>query len=230
MHPPKTSEKGWFGFVLVLAMFLADFLPGRVQAQSQPSVISLRPGLLHYTEGKVLLSGAIGQQGRRGKFVHLLAGQRLNTKVGYAELILLPGIFLRQDKNSEIEMLTVKSSGVEFRLISGSIFIDISNNVSKDLLTLQCGISVVRFEKRGLYRCDIRSGKPPSLRVYRGKVSVLVLGQKFYLTSQQSIPVTENSHPPVITKFNSSKKDVFSKWNQSRERSLHPPPPPKPYS
>ena len=199
------------------AVVLAGSLACQLGAQS---VISLRPGLIHYTEGKVLLSGAKGQQGRRGKFVHLRTGQRLSTKGGYAELVLLPGAFLRQDDNSEIEMLSAKSSGVELRLISGSIFVDIAEGTSKDLLTLKCGASVVQFEKRGLYRCDNRPGEAPSLRVYRGKASVSAFGQQFHLKSQRSMPVAQNSQPLLVATFNRSKKDAFAKWNQTRANAI----------
>ena len=199
------------------AFVLAGSLACQLGAQS---VISLRPGLIHYTEGKVLLSGAKGQQGRRGKFVHLRTGQRLSTKGGYAELVLLPGAFLRQDDNSEIEMLSAKSSGVELRLISGSIFVHIAEGTSKDLLTLKCGASVVQFEKRGLYRCDNQPGKAPSLRVYRGKASVSAFGRQFHLESRRSMPVAQDSPPLLVERFNRSKKDAFAKWNQTRANAI----------
>ena len=199
------------------ALVLAGSLPCQLGAQS---VISLRPGLIHYTEGKVLLSGAKGQQGRRGRFVHLRTGQRLSTKGGHAELVLLPGAFLRQDDNSEIEMLSAKSSGVELRLISGSIFVHIADNTSKDLLTLKCGASVVKFEKRGLYRCDDQTGEVPSLRVYRGKASVSAFGQQFYLKSKRSMPVAQDPQPLLVERFNRSKKDAFAKWNQTRANAI----------
>jgi hypothetical protein len=201
----------------VAAFVLAGSLSCPLPAQS---VISLRPGLIHYTEGKVLLSGAKGQQGRRGKFVHLRTGQRLSTKGGYAELVLLPGAFLRQDDNSEIEMLSAKSSGVELRLISGSIFVDIADNTSKDLLTLTCGASLVQFEKRGLYRCDSQPGEAPSLRVYRGKASVSAFGRRFHLKSKRSMPVAKDSQPLLVKTFNPSQKDAFAKWNQTRANAI----------
>ena len=167
-----------------------------------------------------MLSGARGQQGRRGKFVHLRTGQRLSTKGGHAELVLLPGTFLRQDDNSEIEMLAAKSSGVELRLIAGSIFVDIADSDSKGLLTLKCGASVVQFEKRGLYRCDDQPGEAPSLRVYRGKASVSAFGKQFHLRSERSMPVAQDSQPLLVATFNRSEKDAFAKWNQTRANAI----------
>ena len=213
----KTRIESRLSPTMAAALMLAGSLACQLGAQS---VISLRPGLIHYTEGKVLLSGAKGQQGRRGKFVHLRTGQRLSTKGGHAELVLLPGTFLRQDDNSEIEMLSAKNSGVEFRLISGSIFVDIAKGTSKDLLTLKCGASVVQFEKRGLYRCDNQPGKDPSLSVYRGKASVAAFGRQFQLKSERSIPVAQDSQPLLIATFNRSKKDAFAKWNQTRANAI----------
>ncbi len=213
----KTRIESRLSRISAIALVLAGSLPCQLGAQS---VISLRPGLIHYTEGKVLLSGAKGQQGRRGKFVHLRTGQRLSTKGGHAELVLLPGTFLRQDDNSEIEMLSAKNSGVEFRLISGSIFVDIAKGASKDLLTLKCGASIVQFKKRGLYRCDNQPGKDPSLSVYRGKASVAAFGQQFQLRSERSMPVAEDSQPLLVATFNRSKKDAFAKWNQTRANAI----------
>ena len=201
----------------VAAFVLAGSLSCPLPAQS---VISLRPGLIHYTEGKVLLSGAKGQQGRRGKFVHLRTGQRLSTRGGQAELVLLPGTFLRQDDNSEIEMLSAKRSGVDLRLISGSVFVDIADNTSKDLLTLTCGASRVQFEKRGLYRCDHQPGEAPSLRVYRGKASVSAFGRQFHLKSKRSMAVAKDSPPLLVATFNPSQKDAFAKWNQTRANAI----------
>ena len=183
-------------------------------------IISARPGLLHYTEGSVRLSDPRGSQGRAGKIIHVEEGQRLVTKEGRAELLLLPGVFLRQAEHSEIVMVSGDSSDLRARLLTGSIVVDVSDGSNNEAVSILCGQSVIRFPKRGLYRIDNRVGEIAVLRVFRGKALVSAVGGEFDVKANTEILLAQSSPRVVIRGLNRSKKDDFHRWNRRRHRIM----------
>ena len=67
------------------------------------SAISPQPGTINYIEGRATMGGqALGE--KSVGTARLAQGQSLSTQDGRAEILLAPGIFLRIDHESTVEM------------------------------------------------------------------------------------------------------------------------------
>ena len=153
-------------------------------------------------------------------FIHVEDGQQLATKEGRAELLLLPGVFLRQVEHSEIVMVSSDSSDLQVRLLTGSIFVDVSDGSNNEAVSVLCGNSVIRFPKRGLYRIDDRVGEIAVLRVFRGKALASAAGGEFKVKANTEILLAQSSPGVVIRGLSRSKKDDFRRWNRKRHRIM----------
>ena len=74
-----------------------------VNPQGIPSRQVPQPGMVNYIEGQAAIDGQPVNQNSVGS-AQLQAGQSLATQSGRAELLLTPGVLLRLDGNSAVQM------------------------------------------------------------------------------------------------------------------------------
>ena len=199
------------------AVALSLLIPAAVSAQS---AISVRAGLISYFEGPVELSDPTKSQKAAGGLIHIEEGQLLTTKRGRAELLLLPGVFLRAGEQSEVEMVSSQISDVRVRLFSGSIVINLINKSSKDSVSILCRQAVVRFAKHGLYRIDDRPGEPPFVKVFRGKALITAFGSEHVVKSKQFMLLTKPVAGESISAFDRSDLDSLDRWSRKRAKAI----------
>ena len=179
-------------------------------------VVSARPGLIHYVEGKVLLFGDPPEDEAIARFRHLGDGDRLVTETGWAELLLAPGILLRAGPQTNFEMVKANLSKLSVRIISGSALIHVVKGSYRDALSVSCGDSVVRFSKKGLYRVDAPTGELPRLKVLRGEALVTMGGVEHKVTKKWSLPLAGSPGQLAPEKLDRSKKDALRKWHEGK--------------
>ena len=179
-------------------------------------VLSARPALIHYVEGKVLLFGGPTEDEAVARVRHLGDGDRLVTKTGWAELLLAPGIMLRAGPQTNFEMVKADLSNLSVRLLSGSALIHVVKGSYRDVLSVSCGDSVVRFSKKGLYRVDAPTEELPRLKVLSGKAVVSMGGVEHEVTEKWSLPLVGAAGQLVPEKFDRSRKDALQKWHKAR--------------
>ena len=83
------------------------------------------PGTLNYIEGQT----SIGSHALDSKSVgsaELQAGKSLTTEKGKAEILLTPGVFLRLDDNSSVEMISPGLTDTELRLYKGRATVEVA--------------------------------------------------------------------------------------------------------
>src|SRR5688572_24371762 len=145
-----------FGILAAVAVMAAGSAFGQ-------HVISAKAGLIHYTEGEVLLGNQAIEQ-KPGDFKEMKVGDRLSTREGRAEILLTPGVTLRMAENSEVVMHANKLSDVRFEVVSGSALVE-ANEVTKDTnIDVVLNGATVEVTKRGVFRMSV--GNPPKVRVY----------------------------------------------------------------
>jgi hypothetical protein len=94
-------------------------------------VISARPGLIHYAEGRVFLNGKpVPQQG--GTSLEMKEAGELRTEQGRAEVLLNPGVFLRMAENSVVRMRSNNLADSRIEFVSGAAVIDRSGLVKDE--------------------------------------------------------------------------------------------------
>jgi hypothetical protein len=83
-----------------------------------------RPGTTNYIEGSAFLAGGPVTQKSVGS-VALDPGQVLSTQQGKAEVLLTPGIYLRLDDDSSVEMISPDLTFTQLALEKGRASVEV---------------------------------------------------------------------------------------------------------
>jgi hypothetical protein len=92
---------------------------------SSPAAIAAQPGAINYIEGQA----SVGNRPIDAKSigtVDLSAGQILTTETGKAELLLVPGVFLRIGDHSAVKMVSPGLSDTRVELVRGEATIEVA--------------------------------------------------------------------------------------------------------
>jgi hypothetical protein len=180
---------------------------GVAQAQS---VISAHAGLVHYTEGRVLIGDKV-IEAKSSTFPEVKANEILRTEDGRAELLLTPGAFLRLAEDSSIRMVSNKLTDARVEALKGSMLLEFGDQNKDDSVALLLKGKNITFKKAGIYRLDVDQGL---LKVYRGEAEVAAGGQT--LTVKEAKEVDLNAAVLMASKFDNKTGDEFFRWASRR--------------
>lgn len=127
-----------------------------------------QPGTLNYVEGQVFLGTDVLTTHSVGSTT-LQPGQTLTTKVGRAEVLLTPGIFLRVGANSAIRMVSPDLTHTEVALEQGKADIEIDQIYKQNDILIDQGATQTQLLKVGLYAFNTPKG---TMRVFNGEAAV----------------------------------------------------------
>jgi hypothetical protein len=131
------------------------------------------PGAVNYVEGLVNLNGKPIDNSSVGSAM-LQAGETLATMDGKAEILLMPGVFLRLGENSEVRMLMPGLADVEVALDRGQATIEADYFPKESRLKVVENTAVTEILKQGFY---VLNAEPPFVQVLKGKAAVELNGQ-----------------------------------------------------
>jgi hypothetical protein len=183
-------------------------------------VVSARGGLVNYTTGSVTYrTGADPSWKEVPTHLQLNEGDRLKTQdYGKAELLLVPGSFLRMANNAELAMLNTDLGTVTVELVSGSAILEIGDLPDKGAITVQTPITTVRIKKEGIYRVDVVSDAM-TLTVRHGEA--------YFIRTDGSLEKVKKNRRALIigkeyeiAKFDSDQVDDFDLWSADRAELL----------
>src|SRR5215831_21409398 len=162
-----------------IALLLA--LGARLRAQDISSnvsaqIISAKPGMVNYVEGKPLVFGDDPAEGT-GLVARnqLTAGQSVQTNEGdRAEILLSPGSYLRVAGNSRLDIVKAEFDDMQFRLIRGTAILESASFDKKvHALKVYTPAGEVRVLEKGLYRFQVIPDREAEVFVYSGKAEWL---------------------------------------------------------
>ncbi|MDX1984142.1 MAG: FecR domain-containing protein [Bryobacteraceae bacterium] len=194
-----------------LAITLAILsLPGAFAQQ----VLSVRSGLIHHVEGKVLLDER-PLKIETGKFPMVEIGKTLATAAdSRAELLLTPGAFLRLADNSSVKMHASSLSNAIVELVSGAALVEVAELSKEHRVAVKVGDSETSLLKAGLYMFDATRG---AVRVFDGKAQMRMSGAMLTLTRGREARLG----PEIIAaKFDRKKTDGLYQWSLVRSNML----------
>jgi hypothetical protein len=177
---------------------------------SGQSVISVHSGLINYFEGAVFVDDHPLQE-KAGTFQNIKEGSTLRTEQGRAEILLIPGVFLRLDQNSAIRMVSVALTNTRLEFLKGSAILDSTEAQPGNSPVVLYWACEVRFPKQGVYRLD--SEPAPLLEVYSGEAEVKHdTGSSVIGTSKEFffLAATETD------KYGDGNFDAFYNWAKDR--------------
>ncbi len=126
------------------------------------------PGTVNYTEGEVLLRGALVDREGAGMYV-MGEDQTLETKAGRAEVLLTPGIFVRVGEDSLIRMAEITGTELKLNLERGQAIIEVDQADKSRPVDISAQGVEARLDKKGTYGFDTVHS---SVMVFSGKLAV----------------------------------------------------------
>lgn len=127
-----------------------------------------QPGSLNYVEGQVSIGDQAVNADSVGN-VTLERGQILSTGDGRAEVLLTPGVFLRVDNNSSVQMNSLSLIDTEVAVNEGRAMVEVDQIHSQNNLRVIEGGMPTQIVKDGLYEFAAEG----TVLVYKGQARVL---------------------------------------------------------
>jgi FecR protein len=178
------------------------------------SVISTHSGVVYFFEGSVFLGDQRLEQSF-GRFPDIGDGGELRTERGRAEVLLVPGTFLRIGDNSAIRLLSSSLSDTRVELLSGSAVLEAREPANTPPRLIYKGWQV-RLPHQGIYRID---SEPPQLIVHKGEAEVSAEGNATPVAVKegevlplQAVLLTESS---TVTD-----SDALDRWAMGRSQAI----------
>ena len=195
---------------IVVSMSLLALAATPIFAQH---VISAKGGLIHYTEGKILINNQVLEP-KFGIFPLLKEDDRVQTEKGRVEIFFVAGMFLRMSENGELRVVLSKIFDTHLELSAGSVIVEYVGKAKNNVFVIKCGGAVISLLKDGLYRLDADSA---TFQVYKGKARVEFRGKTVIAGKGKQVVLNDVF---VLAKFDSKKEDDFSRWNRRRTERL----------
>jgi hypothetical protein len=153
-------------------MFLAVILSAPAfAAPSYPAnsgAHSALPGTLNYVEGQANIGSDTLDANSVGS-ANLANGQSLETGNGKAEILLTPGVFLRVDGNSAVQMISSSITNTEVRLDQGRAMVEVDELHDQNHLRVSENGVETQLVKKGVYEFD---ADKQQVLVFDGKADV----------------------------------------------------------
>jgi hypothetical protein len=201
------------------ALLMATFLPIVASAQNQngnPNSRAAQPGTVNYVEGQAFIDDQPLSANSVGS-VQLRAGQSLTTQAGKAEVLLVPGTFLRVADNSAVKMVNPGLANTEVEIDKGRAMVEATDiNKNNDIRVDVNGVTT-RILKNGLYDFDSTQS---TIRVFKGKAEVVVNDKKIDLGQERELVLNATAKPKAED-FDARKyEDDFFRWSALRSGYL----------
>ncbi|HEX7361664.1 MAG TPA: hypothetical protein VF283_14335 [Bryobacteraceae bacterium] len=179
---------------------------------AQRYVISARPGAVNYVEGSAFVNGEPVAQKQIGRSF-LQPNDVVSTGSGKAEILLIPGTFLRIANNSAVRMMKLSLIDIQVRVERGEAMLEVDElTKDNDIRILPgSGSGSVLIRKPGLYR--FTANGQPTITVLKGKVEVSYEGRKVRLGKHHEVALAQGIEK---LKFNKKKEDDLYAWSNGR--------------
>jgi hypothetical protein len=174
-------------------------------------------GSINYVEGQAYIDGETLSLQSVGSAV-LEPNRVLNTRDGYAEVLLTPGAFLRVGYGSEVRMLSAGLADTRVQLVRGTAMVEVDQMIIGTHLALAIngpgGQVTTQIEKKGLYDFDATQ---QAVKVLDGKATVASAAGSRKLGKGDQV-LLASDHPLKSRSFNEStvKAQPLYVWSKAR--------------
>lgn len=178
------------------------------------SVISAKAGVIHYTEGEVMVNDQAIVM-KTSKFIDVKNKEVLRTGEGRAELLLAPGSFLRLSEKSAVRMESNSIMATRLTMLEGTALVEVLELQKTASLEFMVGNDTISIRKPGLYRLEMDS---PAISVYQGEVAVNVNDELVRIGEGKWMSLTGDH---LIARFDKKlKTDELVQWADTRAATL----------
>lgn len=194
-------------------LFGAGQVNGNQATQARQAV----PGTVNYIEGTVYLDGAQLSTKDLGNAT-VEPGQEISTGKGKAEVLLIPGVFLRLNDNSAVKMVSPDLTLTQVQLEKGRAAVEVDEiHDQNDLQVIDAGVTT-RLNKRGYYEFD---ADRPQAMVFKGEAHVQVGDNKWERVKGDHQVALSAGAEPKPQKFDKDdvQGDLYN-WNSLRSQYM----------
>ncbi len=171
------------------------------------NLVTAKPGLVHYAEGDVLVSGKPVEK-KVGLFTTMRQQDVLTTAEGRAEVLLGPGVTLRVAEHSIVKLTNAELTDTRIEITEGSALVEASEAIKENRTSFTVKGRTVVLKKDGIYA--FTATPEPSVRVYSGEVAID--GDAMVLKGGRVLNVATG----VVEKFESEDTDALYRWAKRR--------------
>jgi hypothetical protein len=197
---------------LELSMAIAFFFLLGSTAAAQ-NIISVKAGVISNIDGIAYLDDQLLQPTKDSLF-QMENGQRLKTLRGFAEVVLTPETYLRLGEGSCVRMEQNKISDIRSSVESGSVLIEVIENIRTDPIRVHFQTASVEIRHGGLYRINTPPGE---VYVYGGEAVVTDRGKDTIIKSGKKYRLNIDLQP---VKFSRKDQDELHQWAARRSFEL----------
>jgi hypothetical protein len=194
--------------------FLFLFACGSAPAQQG---ISAKAGTIRWAEGELFLDDKPVKLPPDG-YLQMENGGILNTKKGFAGLVLTPTAYLWLGENASLLMEENALSDVRLELKKGSAFIEVIDIVEEVIkitpIAVRLLLGAVNIRQAGLYRFDSGASE---LRVYGGVAFIKKRDQEIEIKKGYMMRLGGNFAPSIFYPYES---DALHRWAGERSFKL----------
>ena len=194
------------------SLFLAAVLSVPAWATNAGSNSAV-PGTLNYVEGQAYLAGERLDHNSVGKAT-VEVGQTLSTETGKAEMLLTPGVFLREGDHTSVKMVAAGLADTELNVTQGHAMIEVDQIYPQNNIRIMEGSAAARIMKPGLYDFDLQQNE---LRVFDGQAMVQEGDRQIKVKGGHELAVAANG-PEKAEKFDKTalSADDLYRWSSLR--------------
>ncbi|MFC2158558.1 FecR domain-containing protein [Acidobacteriota bacterium] len=151
------------------------------------------------------------------------AGDRLETRDGRAEIAVSGGLFLRLDKQTQIDILKLADKTdalVKLKIWTGNLYVRVKTIRKEKSIEIQTpDISIYLLEK-GLYRFDTRENQETEIFVFSGLLEASLDNGSELVKDEQRLETVKGRPTSGLSGFPSLREDSFDLWNGQRDYAV----------
>src|ERR1039458_976399 len=171
---------------MILAVGAFCLAGGIAAAQAAPTA---RPGTINYAEGGVTINGQPVASKSLGS-TKVEPGQVLRTNQGKAEMLLVPGVFLRLGDNSAVRMVSPSLTDTRVEVLQGEAMVEADQVLNGNHLVISDSGVDTQIQKHGLYRFTTN---PAQVAVYDGEAQVFVDERQIEVGKGKQFTLAQNA-------------------------------------
>jgi hypothetical protein len=172
------------------------------------------PGTINYVEGQASVDGR-ALSTKLDPNTRLAANQTLSTGNGKVEMLLSPGVFVREGSNSEIRLISDRLVNPAIEVMRGDAMVEVDQKLKDAQLDVLEHGATASIMKDGLYRFDSDQNR---IAVIDGKVRVTENGQSKEFGRGKEVAV--NGEPLKTISFDRKAEDDLYRWSSVRSGYL----------
>ena len=207
----------FIGWKAIGSCLLAAFLTVPMWGKETDNRHNAMPGTLNYVEGQA----SIGDQTLNSQDVgnaSLQNGEVLETGNGKAEILLMPGVYLRVGSNSSVKMISNSLINTEVTVNQGEAMVEVDQLYNENNLRISQPGANTRIAKTGLYDFDASNG---DVRVFDGKAVVRADDHDVTVKKNHELQLSsEKLKAKGFDKDQVTKKDDLYRWSSLRSEYL----------